>query len=321
MSNPKRHHTIPRVYLDNFKDGDGRLTVYSKRQKKALRPEPKDALIRSYYYSQPVDGVEHADHTMEITLLGGIETNYNRLYCTLIEQDADVDLELMFKTLLMLRARSPAFREAFELGLSDMVDKFSKSLPVSDFPDPPPGFPDLLEKLVISIDPHRSMSAMAHYVRFYAQAIISCCYSVRRLPKGSELITSDNPVIWYETRQPFSKERVYLNEATPRTRVVLPLNKSHVLLGRKRQLNEPPFKRGIRTLEKRILNEINELQIGCAWDHFIGNAKLPKQRFEYYSCRAPLLHIPKYNPDNNSFELDHISLGPIRKKHKFSRKE
>jgi len=66
-----------------------------------------------------------------------------------------------------MRARSPAFREAFEIGLADFVMAKTKALPKGFLPHPPDGFPDILEKTVATIDPHRSLIAMAHYVRNY----------------------------------------------------------------------------------------------------------------------------------------------------------
>ena len=128
MTDPKRHHTISRVYLENFHDDDGRLSVYSKRRNTNLRPKPKDALVRSFYYSQPLDGIENAEHGIETKLLNELETQYPELYDQLVKDKA-VNLDLMYQTLLMMRSRSPAFREAFELGLADYVDKFRAGIP------------------------------------------------------------------------------------------------------------------------------------------------------------------------------------------------
>jgi Protein of unknown function (DUF4238) len=171
MSIPKRQHTIPRVYLESFVDGDGRLTVWSKRRKATLRPTPSDALIRSYYYSQPVDGIDNANHSIETDLLGGLETDYPSFLAAALGAKSSIDIELFLHTILMLRSRSAAFRELFELGLSDLVDKHIKEIPLDELPLPPEQFPDLMDHMVVTIDPHRSLHAMAYYIVNYAKPL------------------------------------------------------------------------------------------------------------------------------------------------------
>lgn len=317
MSVPKRQHVVPKVYLKNFTDLDGRLSLYSKRQQKSLRPMPKDALIKRYYYSQPLNGIENAEHIFETQLLTSIETKYNRLYSSLVTQEGPVDLELMFETLVSMRSRSPAFREPFELGLAGFVDKARLAMPRSTFPPPPEKFPDLWDNLAVAIDPHRSLLAMPHYIREYTSAIIGCSYSVWTVPSGSELATSDNPVVWFEKRRMGLEETVYPLKLTQRTRVVMPLDKAHVLVGRRKQAGEPDFRPGITELSRPMLRQINELQLGCCWDYFVGTAKLSRQGRATYSKKAPEMEITNFDPDTNMFDLKEIRLGNLRTKQKY----
>jgi hypothetical protein len=245
MSKPKGHHVIPETYLNNFICEDGRISVFSKRRRNLLRPIPRKALTRYHYYSQQVEGIDNADQTIETTHFGEIETEHSRLYESLLSGTEKVDLKLLFSTLLNFRSRSPAFREPFELGLADMVERVRKTLPPIDLPYIPEEIRELVDKAVISIDPHRSLIAMAHYIKHYTQPIISMSYKVLQAPKNTYFMTSDNPVVWFERGQKLKMEIVYNNISTPKTHVVFPLDKKHVLIGRPRRRDEPEFRVGI----------------------------------------------------------------------------
>jgi len=317
LSDPKRQHTIPRVYLENFKDEDGRLSVFSKRRRELLRPKPDDALIRKYYYSQPVEGAPNAEHVIETRLLNDLETRYPALYSQLCGE-TDIDLDLLFKTLLMMRSRSPAFREAFELGLADLVDDQRRSIPPSLLESAPEEIPDIWDKLVVTIDPHRSLIAMAHYIREYTDGITSCSFSIMLAPRGAELITSDNPVIWFEKGRKARAYQVYPNMASRNTRLIFPLDKRRLLVGRQRKDEEPLVRKQVRMLSRRELHEANMLQLGCAWDDVVGKLRLPKNDFDYYSQVAPKLVIKHFDPDRDEFFLDETRLDIMRTKPKFS---
>uniref|UniRef100_UPI003463B9B7 DUF4238 domain-containing protein n=1 Tax=Ruegeria arenilitoris TaxID=1173585 RepID=UPI003463B9B7 len=311
---------IPRVYLENFSEDDGRLTVYSKRREKTLRPKPKDALIRAYYYSQPEGGIENAQHAIETDFLGGIETNYPEL----IEQISSrrlPDLELLYLIMYMMRSRSPAFREAFELGLADKVNRIRLRIPKSEIPTPPVSMPDLWENLKVSIDPHRSLIAMAYYVENYLDVLFESRFQVAYAPRGQEFLTSDNPVVWYDVARNGEVKTVYPNLPNQSTRVVFPLTKKIALVGRYRQGMGNSFDSRAKVLTKNGIRQINEIQLACAWDEIVGNIRLPKISFNRFSKVAPKLHIAHYNSDSGAFVLSGTSLGPLREKAKFSRKK
>lgn len=316
MSTPKRQHTTPRVYLENFCEDDGRLTLYSKRQAETRRPKPVDALVRSFYYSQPLNGELNAEHGIETEFLHGLETRYNELYTQLIE-GLEVDLVLLFQTLASMRARSAAFREAFEIGLAELVDEQVRAIPRSAFPSPPESIPDIWDKVHATIDPHRSLIAMAHYTRFYMRGITECSYSVVRAPKGTEFLTSDNPVIWFERGYQQGREKIYLTQPTSATRVVFPINKCVALLGRVRRPKEAEFRTGVREIPRRLLRSANEMQLACAWDGVVGTARLPVRSRSHYSKLAPTVKIDHFDPKQNTFLLNSWSLEPLRKKRKF----
>ena len=53
----KKHHFIPRTYLENFTNEDWKLFFYRKDDPKTpLRMSPDNVGHRRYYYSQPIPG-------------------------------------------------------------------------------------------------------------------------------------------------------------------------------------------------------------------------------------------------------------------------
>lgn len=319
MSIPKSHHTIPRVYLENFTETDGRLTVTSKRRGTKLRPKPAKALTRHHYYSQPVDGVDNADQTIESILFNRLESKYPRLLLSLLDADSNIDRELLAEFIFSMCIRSPAFREAFELGLADFVDQHRKSLPENALPAPPRGYENIWDHVVVTIDPHRSIHAMKHYLEHYAGILGHLDYQVCFAPRGTKILTSDSPVAWYESGYGSKCPNIHSFRITNRTRAIFPLTPKAVLIGKKSATGNFRIRRASRLLNKAQIREINEIQLACAWDEVIGEARLPKLSFERFSRLAPKFTISDYNPHNNLFRLSSVHLAKLSEKHKFTR--
>jgi hypothetical protein len=319
MSIPKRQHTVPRVYLENFKESDGRLTVWSKRRKMLLRPEPEGALIRGFYYSQPENGAENANHSIETDFLGGIETRYPQFLQSIVNGNPDFEIDLFLHTVLMIRSRSVAFRECFELGLADMVGNRIKELPKSALPPPPADYPDIMDDVVVTIDPHRSLTAMAFYILNYCTPLTQMEWSVRHTPKGRQLLTSDNPVVWYERGFGSELPIIYPLIIGPQTRAVLPLGRNVALVGKESRTGDLRFIGKGHDLSTGQVNEINAVQIGCAWDEVIGDIRAPKTIVSRFSAVAPRMDIAAYDPETGSYIINAHYLSEMRKKEKFER--
>jgi hypothetical protein len=263
-----------------------------------------------------MDDVLNAEHGIETDLFNRLENDFPKLYNKLMSC-REVDTEALFQFLAMLRSRSPAFREAFEIGLAEMVKREIRALP-KPFRQPPPRLPDsLLENAIVSIDPHRSLTAMAFYLKTYLSAVTSSCFVVARAPKGCEFVTSDNPVVWFERKRPFGEEIIYSNIPTSRTRVAMPLNKEHILVGRLKRGVEADFRPGVVELSRREVSELNAMQVACSWDEVIGRISIHKKQRDRYLKLAPHLLIDHFDPATNSFSLYETTLRPFKEKHKY----
>jgi hypothetical protein len=320
VSVPKQHHSVPRVYLENFVDSDGRLTIFSKRRSQTLRPKPSNALTRFHYFSQPVNGIENADQSFESGLLNNIETKFPDLLRSLQYKDQEIDIDILIETILSMAIRTPSFREPFEIGLADYVDRATKSLSITELPPPPPGLEDILDHIVVAIDPHRSLHAMNHYLKNYAGVLATLEYRVLFAPKGETILTSDNPIIWYESG--YQKQRPSICRLLPtnKTRAVLPLSPKMVLVGRKSPTGDFSFSRNTRRLNRSEIREINEMQTACSWDYIIGTAKLPSVSKSRFLNVSPKYTISHYNPETNDFDISNVELAKHRGKHKFKRR-
>lgn len=318
MNVPKRQHTVPRVYLENFTDEDNRLTLFSKRQKKLLRPFPANALVRHYYYSQPSNGILNAEHGIETDLFNDLETKYPAAYDQAVSGkilDKPDAVDVIGQFIPMLRARSPAFREAFELGLADFVKPFAhdaaKRIPA------PEGYGDLASSLMVTIDPHRSLIAMAHYLKHYMIGFTEMSFVLASPASGMSFLTSDNPFIWFDPGPRPGLENIYPNEISSQTRAFFPLSPNFGLWGRKRKNDEDTFRNGSISLPRRRVHETNKLQVGCAWDAVVGCISLPSRLAEYFSSVAPRITVQHFNSADNTFVLGGSDLAPIRDKPKF----
>ena len=67
MSDPKRHHYVPQVLLENFTDSDGWLHICNKSSLKAYRTRCDKAFVRKHYYSE-TDSFGSRDSKMELYL-------------------------------------------------------------------------------------------------------------------------------------------------------------------------------------------------------------------------------------------------------------
>ena len=219
----------------------------------------------------------------------------------------------------MLRSRSPSFREAFELGLSDLVARFAKTIPRAELPIPPKDMPNILDQIVITIDPHRSIHAMGLYIKNYASILTRFEYSLQLAPRGISLLTSDNPVVWYNNGYGTALPVIYPQDLTNNTRAILPIDKETALIGKPSPTGSFKYKGYAGVLSARQVREINELQVACAWDQVVGVIALPMRSIDRLSRLAPKIDIGHFNADSGEFYILDTYLSQIRNKHKFVR--
>jgi hypothetical protein len=211
MQQAKRHHFVPKAYLNAFCDQRGRLLVYRKDGPPGpLHVAPNATQFRRYYYSQPTPEGGQDNNTLE-ALFSNIESDWPETVARLHRrQDVNDRLENILQFIALQRVRVPASRDAAEAMLAQSVkDTMKVMLANGKLPPPPPGLEDLPNKVQVSIDPHRSIHAMAAMMQGMGQLYSMLGFAALHNATTRPLLTSDNPVLWFDPSLPFDAQRPY----------------------------------------------------------------------------------------------------------------
>jgi hypothetical protein len=227
--NKKRHHYVPKAYLNSFCDEQGRVRVYLKDDPhKSIHQSPDNVGFHKYYYSQPLpkDGRDH--NTLEDTF-SEIEGKWP-LLVDRIRQRADIHDRLpdVLNFIGLQRVRVPASRDACEKAAAEMLNS---SLRIMDAQGKLPPKPEGLEHLEFSIDPQISILGMRDMLLgialVFGQIGIGALHNMTDIP----FLTSDNPVIWFDPSVPEAKMRPYVLQEGGPTVLLFPVAPSVMVYG------------------------------------------------------------------------------------------
>jgi hypothetical protein len=205
----KRHHFVPKAYLNAFRDEQGKVLVYRKdAPSQPLHQSPDATQFRRYYYSQPTPNGGRDHNTLE-GYFSTVETPWPETVARL-HQRADVNdrLENIFQFMALQRARVPASRDASEAMLAQTVKNTMRVLVGSGkLPQPPAGLdPDDVD---VAIDPHKSIHSMAVALQGISELFSRLGFAAVHNSTALPFLTSDNPVLWFDPTKPFSEQRPY----------------------------------------------------------------------------------------------------------------
>jgi Protein of unknown function (DUF4238) len=211
MQQTKRHHFVPKAYLNAFCNQQGRLLVYRKNgPTEPLPVTPNATQFRCYYYSQPTPEGGQDNNTLE-AIFSTIESGWPETVSKLHgREDVDDRLENIFQFMALQRVRVPAARDLVEAMLAQSVkDTMTVMLANGTLPSPPPGLEDLPNRIDVSIDPHRSIHSMAAMMQGMGKLYSMLGFAAVHNTTTREFLTSDNPVIWFDPSMPFDMQRPY----------------------------------------------------------------------------------------------------------------
>jgi hypothetical protein len=239
--NAKRHHYVPETYLNPFRGDDGKLTVFRKSDPaEPFRVAPSNIALERYYYAfTREDGTRDSD-TLEQTF-SQAETQWpsivSQLSCGSISEQITHDL-LQFACLQ--RARVPAVRDAFELMRADATLLNAKLLQrLGKLPDLPAGSEDLLDRVVVSIDPESSLKAIELTIGGMADRVLPLLgFMVVHNQTRVDFITSDNPVMYFIPRKDEALTKPYEIRPGAPLEFLFPLTPRMLLLGRTQYKSE-----------------------------------------------------------------------------------
>jgi hypothetical protein len=196
----KRHHYIPITYLEKFTDEKGRVVAYRKDDVKTpLHVRPKEIAFERYYYSQPLpEGGQDNDRLEDF--FSTIESTWPLLLDRLRSgSETAEDMGLLGTFMCLMRVRVPATRDTVELILAEQVKATTRLLDrQGKLPPKPEGHEDILDHMEVAIDPHRSLLAMPSLAQGFGLVLGSLKLQVLHNETGIRLLTSDNPVIYFD---------------------------------------------------------------------------------------------------------------------------
>lgn len=230
----KRHHFVPKTYLNSFCDPKGRLLVYRKDSpQKPLYVKPDATQFRGYYYSQPIPGGGQDNNTLE-DLFSTIESKWPETIAKLHRREnVNDNLENIFEFMTLQRVRVPAARDAVESILAQTVKDTLHLLHANgELPPPPQGFEDLPNQAQVSIDPHMSIHAMVGILKGMGELYSVLGFTAVHNSTQRPFLSSDNPVVWFDPSKPFNEQQPYtvnLNEGP--VHLIFPVSPTLVLIG------------------------------------------------------------------------------------------
>lgn len=234
MSNPKRHHFIPVIYLKSFCANDGFVTVYRKDDPSVShRCAPSNAGLERYYYAQ-VDEYGNIDtSTLEI-LFGRLESFWPKIVQELkAKRDVNGFREEILAFIGLQRARVPAARDAYELMRADSVLHLAKFMKEhGQLPPEPPGCEGLLDRVRVSVDPQSSLQAIPLVLKGFSELVLPRVgFRILHNETKIDFITSDNPVIWYVPHKKEQMIQPYESEPSLPLELIFPVSPKIIIYG------------------------------------------------------------------------------------------
>lgn len=234
MQQTKRHHFVPKAYLNAFCDQEGRLLVYRKDSPHVpLHVAPDATQFRRYYYSQPTPEGGQDNNKLE-AFFSTIESDWPAIVAKL-HRRADVNdaLERIFQFVALQRVRVPACRDIAEAMLAQTVkDTMNVMLANGRLPPPPAGQEDLPNRVQVAIDPHQSIHAMASMMEGMGHLFSMMGMAAIHNATARPFLTSDNPVLWFDPSLSFDRQLPYtINPNGGPVFLAFPVSPKLVLIG------------------------------------------------------------------------------------------
>ncbi|WP_439531022.1 DUF4238 domain-containing protein [Marinobacter adhaerens] len=259
MSSPKRHHFVPRAYLDGFKDPEsGFLHLYSKRAGLWRRQKPEQVMIRNKYYCQSwaPDGVD--ENILEKSLGNELEPKGLNSLSRLVNcptELTDDDTANIISYIEFQRIRVP--RQA------DEAKRLAK-LAIETMTKQDPEGQKILETHEVVIKDSFRFDFMELLNGSIGPYLGRMSWEIVKAPEGCHFITSDSPVsFWNADFLPPAEPGIALYG----TVVFFPLDSNHLLV-----IRHPEYMRGEKGASERLPKDIDfedgqiELHTGRVWD-------------------------------------------------------
>jgi Protein of unknown function (DUF4238) len=317
----KRHHYVPKAYLNAFCDNRGKVLVYRKDDpSKAIPLSPDNTAFHKYYYSQPTPdgGVNH--NALE-DCFSKIEEKWPGIVDRLHRQENTNDsLQDVFQFMILQRVRVPASRDVVELILAEFFKAKMRELDAAGkLPPKPKGFKDILDHVEVSIDPHRSIHAIPQIIKRYGQVFNLMGFCALTNKTNVPFLTSDNPVIWFDPSVPDADLKPYVFRPGGPVMLLFPVSPSLVIVGDSSRRNEFAVN-GLdmadlsdRQSVKAINRQVCRFSYEAVYAQKAGHEKL----IQKYAARSPVPEFIRVSAEKGETPLFQMIFGKRERKPKW----
>lgn len=233
--NKKRHHYVPKAYIESFCDSQGKILVYRKDNlRNPFYSSPDNVGFHKYYYSQPLPDGSRDNDTLE-DFFSEIESRWPSLVNRLRHRDDINDpdsLRTFFEFMALQRSRVPAARDAVETILAEKVISTARVLDATGMlPPKPPGCEDILDRIEVAINPHESIHAIPGLVGGMSTILETIGLVALHNKTDIPFLTSDNPVIWFDPSIPEAKMQPYVCQPGGQVVLLFPIAPDCIVYG------------------------------------------------------------------------------------------
>jgi hypothetical protein len=226
-----RHHYVPQCYLKRWQNASGKVAcLLADKNNKIVENAPINLGFQRYYYSQPNEDGSLENDRLE-DFFSKAESSFS-VVADKIQIGAEfskTEFHLLMNFVSAMHARVPAMRECIEQFLASGVVAVVKALEENgEIPVNPDSGLSILQSAQITIDPHRSLHAMAHVIQGFAKIIGHLGFCIVKNETELLFITSDNPVVMFDPRDSGTP---YTCKGSDCVFVLFPIDPHHLLLG------------------------------------------------------------------------------------------
>jgi Protein of unknown function (DUF4238) len=290
----KRHHYVPKTYLEGFTDDQGFLWVGRKDDpNKPLKLKPENTAFSKYYYSQTLENGDR-DNRME-DFFGLIESQWPALRLKLVQSEKITPTEggLLWQILGSQRVRVPAARDMMEEVLAHEAMVGLRQLDeAGELPPYPEGFPDIVDQVRIAIDPQKSIEGMGQMMRAFKWLIGRVGFEVLHNETESDFLTSDNPVSIFDSSVLEKVMRPYVVAPECQTiELLYPVNCRTLIRGRS-ALAQRHSERGpkhVKLKDESEVRRINRLTAKFAYELLIASNAAHSGLLRAYADVSPVI--------------------------------
>jgi hypothetical protein len=260
VSNPKRHHFVPKAYLMGFVELDsGFLNIYSRRSGLWRRQKPDQVMVRNKYYHQDwaPEGID--PNILENRLGQQVEPEGLAALRKLIESPelvTDDDSANIIEYIEFQRIRVPRQADAAKELLKAHVHLQLMATPQGR---------DALQSCTVVIKDSFRFDFMRIVAGITIPYITRMVWEIFEAGEGSTFITSDSPVTLFNPDFPPPTEP---GVGLYGTSLLFPLDCKHMLV-----MSHPEYLMEERTASEALPRDLQledgkiELRRGRTWDH------------------------------------------------------